>query len=57
MNRNIVEYGAPKEICRKYNHQKKFKIHLKNGKDMELIYNPESAEKIKNYIENDELET
>ena len=29
---NIVEYGKPQEICRKYNHQKKFKIHLKTEK-------------------------
>ena len=54
---NIVEYGKPQEICRKYNYQKKFKIHLKNGQDIELVHNKESAEQIKNYIENEELET
>ena len=53
----IIEYGKPQEICRKYNHQKKFKIHLKNGKDIELLQNKESAEQIKKYIENEELET
>lgn len=54
---NIVEYGNPQELCRKYNHQKKIKIHLKNGKDIEISQNKESAEQIKNYIENEELET
>ena len=54
---NIVEYGKPQEICRRYNHQKKFKIHLKNGNDIELSHQKESAEQIKNYIENEELET
>ena len=53
----IIEYGKPQEICRKYNHQKKFKIHLKNGKDIELLQNKESAEQIKKYMENEELET
>ena len=56
-NGNIIEYGKPEEICRRYNHQKKFKIHLKNGEDIELIHNKESAQHIKNYIENEELET
>ena len=53
----IIEYGKPQEICRKYNHQKKFKIHLKNGEDIELLQNKDSAEQIKKYIENEELET
>ena len=54
---NIVEYGKPKEICRRYNHQKKFKIHLNNGEDIELNINEESAELIKEYIINNKLET
>lgn len=54
---NIVEYGNPVEICRKYNHQKKFVLHLKNGNDIELEHGKESADEIKVYIENDELET
>ena len=54
---NIVEYGNPKEICRRYNHQKKFKIHLNDGKDIELNINEESAELIKEYIINNKLET
>ena len=45
------------EICRKYNHQKKFVLHLKNGNDIELEHGQESADEIKMYIENDELET
>ena len=54
---SIVEYGNPVEICRKYNHQKKFVLHLKNGNDIELEHGKESADEIKMYIENDELET
>ena len=54
---SIVEYGNPVEICRKYNHQKKFVLHLKNGNDIELEHGKESADEIKMYIEKDELET
>ena len=54
---SIVEYGNPVEICRKYNHQKKFVLHLKNGNDIELEHGKERADEIKMYIEKDELET
>lgn len=53
----IVEYGNPQAICRKYNYQKRFKLHLKNGKDIELPQNKQSAEQIKKYIVNEEIET
>ncbi|MGN0424956.1 MAG: ABC transporter ATP-binding protein [Acetatifactor sp.] len=42
----IVEQGAPKEICRKYNHQKKLWIHLTTGEDRDLPQNPASAEEV-----------
>ncbi len=53
----IVEYGAPQEICRRYNHQKKYRIHLKNGEDVVLDHEKASGDVIKNYIDRDELET
>ncbi len=53
----IVEYGAPAEICRRYNHQKKINIHLKDGSDVVLDHAPESGDKIKNYFVNGEIET
>ncbi len=53
----IVEYGNPMELCRKYNHQKKYKIHLKSGEDLELCHENDSIEKIMFYLENDDLET
>jgi len=54
---SIVEYGNPLEICRKYNHQKKFVLHLRDGSDLELEHNKKSADEIRMYLENDELET
>lgn len=53
----IVEYGAPQEICLRYNHQKQYRIHLKNGQDVVLAHEKASGDVIKNYIECDELET
>jgi ABC-2 type transport system ATP-binding protein len=53
----IVEYGNPREICRRYDHKKMLKIHLKNGKDMELPHNEKSAEIIAEMMKNGDLET
>lgn len=53
----IVEYGAPKEICRRYNHQKSIKLHLKNGEDIILQHNRESGRQLADYLERDEVET
>lgn len=53
----IVELGAPADICRRYNHQKKIRIHLKNGQDIQLEHTSESGEQIKEYLKNGELET
>lgn len=56
-NGKIVEYGEPSDICRRYNHQKKINIHLKNGQDVVLEHNKECGEQIKNYFAVDEIET
>ena len=45
-NGNIVEIGTPKEICLKYNHNKKYKILLEDNKEIILEQNPENADKI-----------
>jgi len=53
----IVESGAPADICRRYNHQKKIQIHLASGADVVLEHNKENAGKIKEYFERGEVET
>jgi len=53
----IVDRGAPHEICRKYNHQKKINIHLKSGEDIELEDGAKSAEKIFSLMEQGRIET
>ncbi len=54
---NIVEFGAPEEICRRYNHQKKLQLHLKDGSDLELAHMPESGRQIAALLQEGVLET
>ena len=53
----IVEKGNPEEVCRRYNHQKKIKIHLASGEDMELEHNREAAGEIECLLSEGLLET
>ena len=53
----IVERGAPDEICRRYNHQKKIDIHLTSGEDIKLDHKAGSAEMITRLLEQGMLET
>lgn len=56
-NGKIVEYGTPSDICRRYNHQKRIDIHLKNGENISLQHNSACGEQIKSYFLKDEIET
>ena len=53
----IVEHGSPKEICRRYNHQKKLRIHLSDGTDTEIPHNENSADIISELLRNGSAET
>ena len=48
----IIEYGNPKDICRKHNIQDQFTIVLQNDETIVLPNTPESGEKIGNLIKN-----
>lgn len=56
-NGKIVEYGDPQEICRRYNHRKTLKIHLKSGGDMEIPHDEKSAEIVANLLKDGKAET
>lgn len=43
---SIVEYGNPKEICRRYNHQNKICLSLKDGRQVLLENNSEGAKRV-----------
>lgn len=53
----IVEYGEPKEICRKYNHQNKLHIRLWDGSCLTMENDKSSAEAVKLYLEQQMIET
>jgi ABC-2 type transport system ATP-binding protein len=53
----VVEYGNPKEVCRKYNHQNMIQILLKNGANHVLRNDASSAESIKDYFEHNAVES
>nr|MBQ8251810.1 ABC transporter ATP-binding protein [Lachnospiraceae bacterium] len=53
----IVESGSPQEICRRYNHQKKIRLHLVSGEDVQLQHDAKAGEKIAAYLASGTLET
>lgn len=53
----ILEYGPPSDICRRYNHQKKIHIHLKDGQDVVLEHSAECGAQIAAYFAEGQLET
>lgn len=54
---NIIEYGKPTDICRKYNHLNKLHITLKDGKEIMLENNSTSAFAVKDYLEKNMIDT
>lgn len=56
-NGNIIEYGKPADICKKYNHLNKLHITLKDGKEIMLENNSTSASVVKDYLEKGMIET
>ncbi len=52
----IVEYGNPQEICRRYNHQKKLRIHLTDGTDKEIPHDENAAETVSELIKSGKAE-
>lgn len=48
---NIIEYGKPADICRKYDHLNKLHITRKDGKEIMLENNSTSASIVKEYLE------
>lgn len=53
----IVEHGSPKEICRRYNHQRMLKIHLSDGSDIQFPHNENVSDKVAELIKNGRAET
>ena len=54
---NIIEYGKPADICKRYNHLNKLHITLKDGKEIMLENNNTSALAVKDYLEKNMIDT
>lgn len=53
----IVEYGKPEEICRKYNHQNRIRILLKDGQQLTLPNESSTAGKIEELFASEQVES
>lgn len=53
----VVEEGKPEEICRRYDHHKRIKMHLADGEDMEFERNETYAEQIFRLLQSGKVET
>lgn len=54
---SIVEYGKPTDICKKYNHLNQLRVTLKDGEVIMLENSSTSAPMMKEYLEQDIIET
>ncbi len=53
----IVECGNPKEICRRYNHQKQIRIHLIDGTETAIHHDENAAEIVSELLRSGKAET
>lgn len=53
---NVIEYGAPTDICRKYNHLNKLQVTLKSGEMILMENDGTSVPRIKEYLENERIQ-
>ena len=53
----IVEYGRPKEICLKYNKQKRYAVHLSDNSDHVLEQTQESIMQMGRWMEENKIES
>lgn len=52
---NIIEYGNPMAICRKYNRLNRIQVTLKNGEVISLENNMSAAKTIAGYLQKEEI--
>lgn len=51
----IMEYGTPKELCLRYNKEKKYKVLLENGQECVLDQSPENTQQIADWINENQV--
>jgi ABC-2 type transport system ATP-binding protein len=53
----IVETGKPEDICRRYDHHKKIKMHLQTGEDVVMSRSEKSVDEISELLKSGKVET
>lgn len=53
----IVEHGNPRDICRRYNHQRRLNLHLTDGSDMTILHNADAADTVSDLFRRNLVET
>lgn len=53
----LVEYGAPKDVCKKYNHLNRLQIQLKDGSKRSLENNESSADEVYRLLHENQIVT
>lgn len=51
----IVEYGTPKDICLRYNKERKYKILLENKEEILLIHNDKNIMMLNQWLLNNQV--
>ncbi len=54
---NIVEYGVPAELCRKYNQDNEITVHFRDGSVLQVKNEPDNAEQIARAFASGEVES
>ncbi len=54
---NIVEYGSPAEVCRRYNHLNAICLTLKDGESITVENTPLSAKVVADYLQSGQIES
>ena len=52
----IAECGSPKELCLKYNQNKKYHLLLQNQEEVVLEQSPQNIAKISEWMQRDEIQ-
>ena len=51
----IVEYGTPKELCLRYNRDKRYRVLLESGEELVLAQTQENADRLSELMKSNQV--
>ena len=51
----IVEYGTPKELCLRYNQEKRYRVLLEDGETAELTQSEEDIQRLAGWLKDNQV--